>query len=101
MGDVDEANKTVNDLMDTSSVIFGLEEGNDYFVFHVLCDTRHFPDDATRVFYHELFYRNKEVMRSVGSSTYGEINKSEVPLQIRKKEKTQIEGPNLKAPTQS
>jgi hypothetical protein len=80
---VDEANKTVNDLMDTSSVIFGLEEGNDYFVFH------------------ELFYRNKEVMRSVGSSTYGEINKSGVPLQIQKKEKTQIEGPNLNAQRQS
>jgi hypothetical protein len=48
LGDVDQvkANKIVDDLMDTSSVIYGVEEGNGDFVSRAICATRHVPVDA-------------------------------------------------------
>jgi hypothetical protein len=48
LGDVDQvkANKIVDDLMDTSSVIYGLEERNDDFVSRAIRATRHVPVDA-------------------------------------------------------
>jgi hypothetical protein len=55
-----------------------LAEGNVEIVPVTFCATRHFPEDATKVLYSELFYKNKDLVGAVGSSTYGEINKAGV-----------------------